>query len=109
MIALVRTSGEAGDRHKGLSPIIVDLRQPGVTVRPIVDMAGDAHFSEMFLDEVRLPQEALVGREGDGCSQVTAELAFERSGPERIYSSIVLLDTWIDWLAALQIDDTAAI
>jgi alkylation response protein AidB-like acyl-CoA dehydrogenase len=97
-IALVRTSGTSADRQVGLSQFIVDLKLPGVTVRPIVDLCGDAHFSEMFFDDVMLPDEALVGQEGQGWQQVNAELAFERSGPERIYSSIVLLDAWIGWL-----------
>ena len=74
---------------------IVDLRLPGVTVRPIVDLTGDAHFSEVFFDSVALQSDALVGEEGQGWSQVNAELAFERSGPERLYSSIVLLDAWL--------------
>lgn len=95
MIALVRSSGEAGDRQKGLSQFIIDLSLPGVTVRPIHDLAGDAHFNEVFFDNVFLTDEALVGNEGDGWMQVNAELAFERSGPERIYSSIVLLEHWI--------------
>ncbi len=99
-IALVRTSGSAADRHAGLSQFIVDLRLPGVTVRPIVDLTGDAHFAEMFFDDVQLAEDALIGEEGQGWQQVTAELAFERSGPERIYSSIVLLDAWLAWLRA---------
>lgn len=102
MIALART-GEAGEgkggRHEGLSQLIVDLRAPGVTVRPIPDLAGDEHFCEVFFDGVRLAPDALVGTEGAGWAQVTAELAFERSGPERIYSSVVLLDAWIGHLA----------
>ncbi|NYI01540.1 acyl-CoA dehydrogenase family protein [Cupriavidus plantarum] len=101
MLALVRTSGEPGDRQKGLSQVVVDLSLPGVTVRPIRDLAGDAHFSEVFFDDVLLPAEALIGREGAGWEQVNAELAFERSGPERIYSSVVLLDTWLDALRRL--------
>lgn len=95
MIALVRTSGSPEDRQRGLSQLIVDLSLPGVTVRPIRDLAGDAHFSEVFFDDVLLPEDALIGTEGSGWEQVTAELAFERSGPERLYSSIVLLDRWI--------------
>ena len=95
MIALVRTSGEAGDRHKGLSQVIVDLSLPGVTVRPIVDLTGDAHFSEVFFDNVQLAPDALIGAEGAGWEQVLSELAFERSGPERIYASIVLLHGWV--------------
>lgn len=100
MIALVRTSGEAGDRHKGLSQVIVDLSLPGVTVLPITDLSGDSHFCEVFFDNVQLPPDALIGQEGQGWEQVTAELAFERSGPERLFSSIVLFDEWLAWLRA---------
>lgn len=94
MIALVRTSGQAIDRHHGLSQIVVDLSKPGVTIRPITDMAGDAHFNEVFFDNVQIDEDALIGQEGQGWEQVNAELAFERSGPERIYASMVLLNAW---------------
>jgi alkylation response protein AidB-like acyl-CoA dehydrogenase len=95
MVALVRTSGSPEDRHKGLSQLIIDLALPGVTIRPIRDMAGDEHFCEVLFEDVDLPADALIGEEGSGWKQVTAELAFERSGPERVYSSIVLADTWL--------------
>ena len=95
MIALVRTSGTADDRHAGLSQMIVDLKAPGVTIQPIRDLAGDEHFAEVFFDDVALAPDALIGAEGGGWAQVTAELAFERSGPERIYSSVVLIDAWL--------------
>ncbi len=98
MIALVRTSGSAQDRHQGLSQVIVDLSLPGVTVRPIADLSGDSHFCEVFFDDVQLGADALIGAEGQGWSQVTAELAFERSGPERLFSSIVLFDQWLAWV-----------
>ncbi len=98
MIALVRTSGAPEDRQGGLSQLIVDLSAPGVNVRPIVDLTGDAHFSEVTFDDVFLKEDALIGDEGSGWMQVNAELAFERSGPERLYSSIVLLDTWMQCL-----------
>ncbi len=101
MIALVRTSGTPADRQKGLSQIIVDLKSPGIEVRPIVDLTGDSHFAEVFFEDVALPADALIGEEGAGWHQVTAELAFERSGPERIYSSVVLLDAWIAHVAAV--------
>ena len=100
MIALVRTSGTAQDRQKGLSQVIVDLSLPGITIRPIKDLSGDSQFCEVFFDDVALADDALVGQEGGGWAQVTAELAFERSGPERIYSSIVLMDLWLAWLRA---------
>lgn len=94
MIALVRTSGTPDDRQKGLSQFIVDLSLPGVTVRPIALGTGEADFSEVHFEDVLMPDDALVGTEGNGWAQVNAELAFERSGPERIYSSLVLLDLW---------------
>ena len=87
MIALVRT-GEGSQRHEGLSQIIVDLASPRVTVRPIMDLAGDTHFTEVFLDDVFVPDAQFVGAEGGGWQQVMSELALERSGPERYLSSI---------------------
>jgi len=98
MIALVRTSGTNEDRHKGLSQVIVDLATPGITVRQIRDLTGDAHFNEVFFEDVELGEDALVGSEGSGWQQVTAELAFERSGPERFYSAIALFDLWLNYL-----------
>lgn len=94
MIALVRTSGAPEDRHKGLSQFLIDLSLPGITVRPIKLGTGESDFSEVHFEDVLLPDNAIVGAEGNGWKQVNAELAFERSGPERIYSSLVLLDSW---------------
>jgi len=109
MIALVRTSGSSADRHTGLSQLIVDLKAPGVKIRPITDLTGDQHFCEVFFDDVHLEQDALIGAEGAGWEQVTAELAFERSGPERIYSSVSLLDAWVAHLrSAGRLDGVAA-
>ncbi|MFM9936175.1 MAG: acyl-CoA dehydrogenase family protein, partial [Novosphingobium sp.] len=94
MIALVRTSGTPDDRQKGLSQFLIDLSLPGVTIKPIKLGTGESDFSEVHFDNVALSADALVGKEGNGWVQVNAELAFERSGPERIYSSLVLLDLW---------------
>ena len=107
MIALVRTSGTSEDRQRGLSQLIVDLKAPGVDIRPITDLAGDAHFAEVFFDNVELAEDALIGEEGGGWQQVVAELAFERSGPERIYSSVVLHDAWLAHLRSVGRDDAA--
>jgi len=108
MIALVRTSGEPTDRHKGLSQLIVDVSLPGITIRPIRDLSGDEHFCEVFFDNVQLGEDALIGAEGSGWEQVTAELAFERSGPERIYSSMVLMEEWAGFLRSDPKADVAA-
>jgi alkylation response protein AidB-like acyl-CoA dehydrogenase len=96
MIALVRTAGREDDRHGGMSQFVIDLKAPGVTVRPIRDLTGHEHFNEVFFDDVELDQDSLVGVEGNGWNQVMAELAFERSGPERFLSSMTLLHTLID-------------
>ncbi|MNZ64009.1 Acyl-CoA dehydrogenase [compost metagenome] len=99
IIALVRTSGSPEDRHRGLSQLIIDLHAPGVTVRPIEDLTGDAHFNEIEFDDVFVSDElGMLGQEGNGWEQVMAELAFERSGPERLLSSVVLVNEWLDYL-----------
>jgi alkylation response protein AidB-like acyl-CoA dehydrogenase len=107
MIALVRTSGTPQDRHKGLSQVIIDLQAPGIRISPIRDLAGDAHFSEVVFEDAMLPADALIGEEGSGWMQVNAELAFERSGPERVLSSTVLLDCWAQWLREAGADNAA--
>jgi alkylation response protein AidB-like acyl-CoA dehydrogenase len=65
-------------KHRGLSMFVVDLRAPGVTIRPLRQMTGDAHFNEVFLDDVRIPVSALVGSENDGWRALTAMLTHER-------------------------------
>jgi acyl-CoA dehydrogenase len=89
MIARVRT-GDAEQRHAGLSQLLVDMKSPGLTVKPIANLTGESHFNEVFLDDVFVPESMLIGAEGDGWRQVGAELAYERSGPERYLSSIRL-------------------
>lgn len=94
MILFCRTGqmGDAAtDRHGGVSQFLVDLhRTPGVTIRPILALTGEHHFNEVVFQDAFLPETALLGREGDGWNQVTSELAFERSGPERFLSSFTL-------------------
>jgi alkylation response protein AidB-like acyl-CoA dehydrogenase len=107
MIALVRTSPppEGGSKHQGLSQVLVDLKAPGVTIRPIRDLVGEEGFNEITFDEVMLPEDALIGQEGAGWAQATSELAFERSGPDRYLSSHPLLEAGIE---ALRADAAAA-
>jgi alkylation response protein AidB-like acyl-CoA dehydrogenase len=87
----VRTGPAEADRHRGLSQLILDLKAPGITIRPIINLAGDHDFNEVVLDRVFVPADRLVGKEGEGWRQVTSELAFERSGPERFLSSFQVL------------------
>ncbi|MEP4061030.1 acyl-CoA dehydrogenase family protein, partial [Parasphingorhabdus sp.] len=94
MVAILRTSPADGrNRHVGLSQIMIDLSLPGVTVKPIVDLSGDAHFNEVYFEDVIVPDDCLLGDEGGGWKQVTGELAMERSGPERFLSSYITLET----------------
>ena len=91
-IALVRTSpADPEHRHAGMSQLLVDLRGDGVTIRPIVSMSGEHHFNEVVMDGAFVSDEMVVGEIGNGWQQVTAELAFERSGPERFLSTLPLL------------------
>jgi alkylation response protein AidB-like acyl-CoA dehydrogenase len=90
MIALVRT-GERSQRQEGLTQFLIDLKSPGVAVRPIIDLVGGHDFNEVFLENVLVPDAMRVGEEGAGWRQVTAELSLERSGPERYLSSYALL------------------
>ena len=90
-IALVRTSGQHGDRHKGLSQLLVDLKTPGVTILPIINLAGRHDWNEVTFSDAFISESCLIGNEGDGWLQVTSELAFERSGPERFMQNFYIL------------------
>ena len=90
-IALVRTSGKHGDRQKGLSQILVDLKTPGVTIRPVINLAGRHEWNEVTFTDAFIPRDCLIGNEGEGWKQVTSELAFERAGPERFLQNFHVL------------------
>ncbi len=87
---LCRTSPDSGNRHEGLSQLMIELDAPGVTIRPIRFMNGHHHFNEVFLDHVFVPDDMVVGEIGQGWKQVTSELALERSGPERYMTTFPL-------------------
>jgi alkylation response protein AidB-like acyl-CoA dehydrogenase len=90
MLALVRTS-TGPQKHDGMSQLIIDMTTPGVEVRPIRLLTGEHHFNEVVLRDVFVPESRLLGTEGNGWAQALAELAFERSGPERFLSTYPLL------------------
>jgi alkylation response protein AidB-like acyl-CoA dehydrogenase len=108
MVLFCRTSGSREDRQGGTSQLLVDLRTPGITIRPIIDMTGRHHFNEVVFEDALLPADALIGKDGDGWAQVTSELAYERSGPERFLSSFRLLVELVRVLGN-QPDDRAAV
>jgi hypothetical protein len=91
MIALVRTSPKEDDRHGGLTQFIIDLAEPGISVRPIYNLYGGHDFNEVVFNEYFVPDDMVMGEVGAGWKMVTGELAFERSGPDRFLSTYQLL------------------
>ncbi|GAA1002950.1 acyl-CoA dehydrogenase [Acrocarpospora pleiomorpha] len=81
-----------GTGHRGISELIVPMDTPGVTVRPIVDMAGGRHFCEVFFDGVEVPADNLVGAEGAAFGQTMRQLEHERGGVDRLLSNRLLYD-----------------
>jgi alkylation response protein AidB-like acyl-CoA dehydrogenase len=91
MTVLARTADSAETpRAQSLSQFLVDLPDPAVTVRPIRQLGGGHHFNEVHLDDVFVPDEQVLGVVGEGWRQVTSELGWERSGPERFLSTFPL-------------------
>ena len=100
IVVLARTGPlDPQRRHGGFSQFIVPTESPGIGISPIVLMSGEHHFNEITFDEVFIDDTNLLGREGDGWRQVTAELSFERSGPERILSTAPMLTALLRVLA----------
>ena len=95
MIALVRTEAQSSNRHAGLSQFIVDLHDPNVTVKGILNLAGDSDFNHVFFDDVFVPDANIIGTPGNGWEQVVSELGYERSGPERFLSAFRVLVEFI--------------
>jgi alkylation response protein AidB-like acyl-CoA dehydrogenase len=91
MIATLRTHSDPANKHAGLSQFLVDTKTPGITISPIIDLTGKHHFNEVVFQDAFVPEDMRVGEEGAGWKQVTNELAFERSGPERYLSSMALI------------------
>jgi alkylation response protein AidB-like acyl-CoA dehydrogenase len=74
---LARTDPQA-PKHEGISAFIVDMRRPGISVRPLREMTGSSDFNEVFFDDVRLPADAMIGQPGQGWAIARASLAHER-------------------------------
>jgi alkylation response protein AidB-like acyl-CoA dehydrogenase len=78
MILLARTDPDA-PKHKGITYFILDMKSPGVTVRPLMNMANSHEFNEVFFDNVRVPKENIIGEENRGWYTAVTTLDFERS------------------------------
>ncbi len=88
---IARTDPDAPP-HQGLSELVVDLRSPGVTIQPILDMTGSHHFCEVFFEDVRVPAENLVGELNGSFRQVMRQMEHERGGIDRLVSNRRLYD-----------------
>jgi len=77
MFLLARTDTNA-PKHKGISYILVDMRTPGITIQPLIQITGARHFNQAFLEDVRVPVENLVGGKNPGWPVAVTTLAFER-------------------------------
>ncbi|OBB98106.1 acyl-CoA dehydrogenase family protein [Mycobacterium sp. 852002-40037_SCH5390672] len=96
----VRTDPDA-PKHKGISCLIVDMTLPGIEVRPLVTLNGDADFAEVFFHDVRVPADALLGPLNAGWQVATTTLSHERAGAARLYAEMqVRLEELVNDLAA---------
>ncbi len=80
---LCRTEPDAG-KHAGISYLLLDMNQPGVDVRPLKQMSGDAHFNEVFFDDARTPADHIVGKRGEGWIVSRSTLQHERNAAGRV-------------------------
>jgi alkylation response protein AidB-like acyl-CoA dehydrogenase len=95
----VRTDPDA-PKHKGISCFVVDMSSPGIEARPLVTLNGAADFAEVFLNDVRVPADALLGPLNKGWQVATTTLSFERAGAARLYAEMQLrLSDLVDDLA----------
>src|SRR5690606_11316594 len=96
MFALIRTEPDAPKRD-GITYMLIDMRTPGITVRPLREMTGAAHFNEVFFEDVRVPRDSIVGERGQGWWVSKATLKHERalignaSIARRSFEGVVLL------------------
>ena len=95
IFCLARTDPDA-PKHRGISFFLIDMKTPGITVRPLVNMADRHHFNEVFFEDVRVPASNMVGEENRGWYVATTTLDFERSGISRVVSGVRLLGELTD-------------
>ena len=96
MFVLARTEPQAGAKQAGISYLLVDLKQPGVTIRPLRQITGGAEFCEVFFDNARTPASWIVGERGAGWKVSKSTLSHERSALGGASTSVGLFDKLVD-------------
>ena len=108
MFCLVRTEPDAA-KHAGISYLLVDIRQPGVTVRPLEQMTRQREFSEVFFDNAETPADMLVGERGKGWNVTRSTLKHERSGIATMTWSLSMFRDLVKLAREVEIDGVPAI
>jgi alkylation response protein AidB-like acyl-CoA dehydrogenase len=91
-IYLLARTDQSVPKHRGLSLFLLDTKLAGITIRPILDIVGHHHFCEVFLEDVKMPKNALLGKKNYGWNQVGENLVFERAGMERLMTNYPLYE-----------------
>jgi len=99
MILLARTDPDA-PKHRGISYFLLDMKSPGITIQPLIQMTGQAGFSQVFFDNVRVPAKNMIGEVNRGWYVSTATLDFERSGIGRVIGGVRLLEELVEYAKA---------
>ncbi len=100
---LARTDPNAA-KHRGLSEFVFEANLPGITWRPLVTIAGEEEFNEVFFDNVKIPKKCLIGEKNKGWYQITAQLDFERSGIERLMGNYPLFEALVKFLKETRVN-----
>jgi alkylation response protein AidB-like acyl-CoA dehydrogenase len=108
MFCLVRTEPEA-KKHAGISYLLIDMKTPGIDVRPLKQMTGSSEFNEVFLNDVRTPKDWIVGKRGEGWLVSRTTLKHERNSIGAAAQTILLLDGLVDLARNSQLDGRPAI
>ncbi|HET8944168.1 MAG TPA: acyl-CoA dehydrogenase family protein [Dehalococcoidia bacterium] len=102
-VLLARTDQEA-PKHKGISYFLMDMNTPGITIRPLVDMTGRHTFNELFMENVRVPRDCLIGEVNRGWYIAAATLDFERSGINRVVAGIRAYEELLEYARETTMD-----
>ena len=96
MTMLLRTGSQPENRHAGVSRFLIDLSWKGITIRPVINMAGEHDFNHVIFDDVFVPDNMVIGEVDGAWKQLGAELAHERSAPDRWTFALHLLRHLVD-------------